>query len=114
MSRYGPNTEAVEALIEKIKTITPEQAEKLFAAWNIITNPDLEIAMYEAVEDTNDEHWSDARQAAIEAMPSDASRAWDTIWDALIALVVRGRVSEEYFDLLYGPWASVMEEQGNE
>ena len=31
MSRYGPNTEAVEALIEKVKTITPEQA-KAFAA----------------------------------------------------------------------------------
>ena len=39
MDKYGPNTKDIKALIEKIKTITPEQAEVLGAAWFTATYP---------------------------------------------------------------------------
>ena len=107
--RYGPNTTEIEALIEKFKTITPEQAEKLYLARYATKDVFRDLAMYEAVDATCYEHWIAARDAAMEAIPDDASDAWDAIWDATLALVVRGRISKGRFDLLYGPWRSVME-----
>jgi hypothetical protein len=31
---YGPNTIAVAAFIERLRTLTPEQADRLAAAWD--------------------------------------------------------------------------------
>ena len=106
---YGPNTAEVEAMIEKIKTITPEQAETLFVAWVANNAADRALAAFEALDATNYEQWIAVRYAAMKAMPDDALDAWDAIWDATLALVVRERISEEDFDVLYGPWREVME-----
>ena len=38
MNKYGPNSAQVEALLEKIKTITPEQAETLAIIWERSNN----------------------------------------------------------------------------
>ena len=73
----GPNGEAVAALIERARTITPEKAERLRAAWD---------AAADAARDA-------ARRAAA-------------------ALVVRDLISQKQFQVLYGPWASVMEGEG--
>ncbi len=78
---YGPNTAEVEALIEKIKTITPKQIDKLGAALGAARGEALGAALGAALE-------------------------------AACALVVRDLISEEDFDLLYGPWKIVMEEEG--
>ena len=78
----GPNGEAAAALIERAATITVEQAERLRAAWDA------------------------ARRAAWRAWDAAAQAAAD----AALALVVRDLISEEHFQVLYGPWASVMED----
>ena len=117
MSRYGPNTEAVEALIEKVKTITPEQAETLAIIWERSNN----------CADEWDEVWLRAIHAS-EGRRGEWEAAWDAIgmfrkrtyemgghavehaaWEATAALVVKDLISAEDFDILYRAWASVME-----
>ena len=119
MSRYGPNTEAVEALIEKVKTITPEQAETLAIIWERSNNCAGEW----------DEVWMRAIHAS-EGRRGEWEAAWNAIgmfrkrtyemggravecaaWEAAAALVVKDLISEDDFNILYGPWASVMEPQ---
>ena len=81
----GPNGEAVTALIERSTTITPEQAERLRAARDAASGA----------------AWNAAWNAA-----------YDTALVAALGLVVRDLITPEQFDLLYGPWASVMEAEG--
>ena len=94
----GPNGEAVAALIERTESRTYEEVERLDAAWS---------AAFGAA-------WSAARSAARSAA-WDAARdaAWDAARDAALdavaALLVRDLITCEQFDLLYGPWKSVME-----
>ena len=76
----GPNGEAVAAHIERCKTITADEAARLYA--------------------TRSAAWSATRSAT-----RDAARY--AAWDAALALVVRDLISPEQFDILYGPWASV-------
>ncbi len=111
--RYGPNTARVEALIETIETITPKQIDKLDAAWDAARDAALGAAW--------DAAWDAARGAALGAAWGAAwdaacgaalGAAWGAAWDAACALVVRDLISEEDFDLLYGPWKIVMEAEG--
>jgi len=96
---FGPNGEAVAVLIERVKTITPDQADRLStardaargAAWNAARNAAWNAA------------WDAAWNAAWDA-------AWDAAKDAALALLVRDLISPEQFDILYGPWASIMGE----
>ena len=88
----GPNGKAVAELITRVESLAAEQLEALGAARG---------AAWDAA-------WDAARGAA-----------WDAAWnaarnaarDATAALVVRDLVTDEQFDLLYGPWASVMERE---
>ena len=83
----GPNGEAVAALIERARRMTGEEAARLDAARDA------------------------ARDAAWDAAWSAAwSAAWCAAWDVVVALVVRDLITPEQFDVLYGPWASVMED----
>ena len=105
MSRYGPNTEAVEALIEKIKTITPEQVEAVLdATWETGWNAALDAARNAALDVAWTATWAAARNAALDA-------AYDAAREPVLVLVVKDLITPEQFDLLYGPWASVMEPQ---
>ena len=110
MEKYGSQTTEVEALLEKIKTITPEQAKALDAPWDAPWK-----AVWGAV-------WTAARgagrEAALEAALEAAwvavrETAWDAgwvaVWDAVLATVTKDLISQEEFDVLRGPWASVME-----
>ena len=76
---------AVAALIERAATITPEQAERLRAARGAARGA----------------AWLAARGAA-----------WGATATVAAALVVRDLISDEQFQVLYGPWASVMEGEG--
>ena len=92
----GPNGEAVAAHIERCKTITSEQARRLDAeqdaAWDA-------VAARRAARN--------AARNAITAQPA-AWPAASAARDAAFVLVVRDLITPEQFDLLYGPWASVM------
>ncbi len=107
----GPNGEAVAAHIERCKTITPEQAKQMYAArgaargaahyaaWDAAWDATWDAARYVA--------WTALRGAARGAASDDVAR--DVAWDAALALVARDLITPEHFDVLYGPWASVME-----
>jgi len=105
--KYGPQTQQIEELVEKLKGVTPEQAERLNDAW------------YDALNDAR----NDARKAArvtlldgslawnaVRDAVQDAAHhfAWGAAWDAALALLVQDKISTEHFDTLYGPWKSVM------
>ena len=79
--KYGPNGEAVEKIIERVKVLTFDEARRMGAARGAA--------------------W-DARGAA-----------WDARYavnDALLAELTRDLIEPEHYDLLIGPWRSVIEE----
>jgi hypothetical protein len=94
----GPNGEAVAALIDRAGRLTSDDARGLAAA---------RVAAWAAA-------WGAARGAARDAA-WDVARvaAWDAArvaaWDAARALLVQDVIAQEHFDILYGPWASVID-----
>jgi hypothetical protein len=118
----GPNGEAVAALIERCKTLTYGEAKQLRAAWDSAGYAAWDSAGYAAGYAARGAAWSAARSAAWDAAWDtawDAARfaaksaawyaAWDATWSATWALMVKDLITPEQFDLIHGPWASVME-----
>ena len=116
--KYGTNTQEIESLIGKVKTLTPEQAEALGAAWDETWDATwdargaarvaaLDAARGAALGATWDATWDalDATWDALDAARDPAS----AVYDALLALVVKDLISPEEFDVLYRPWREVME-----
>jgi hypothetical protein len=104
--KYGPNTPAVERLLKQLKGITPAQIVDLETIGD--------VARYEAWSAAWDAGrnaaWSAAWSAAWDAIwDMNRSMARDAAWDAVLALVVRDKISEEHFKVLYGPWKKVMD-----
>ncbi len=107
---FGPNGEAVVALVEQARTLTPEDATRLAAAWSVARYAAWSVARYAARDAARDAAGSAARaaaRAAAMAAAMDAARA--AAMDAASALVVRDLITTEQFDILYGPWRAVME-----
>ena len=108
MNKYGPNSAQVEALLEKIKTITPEQAKALDAPWDApwkaVWGAAWVAVREAALEAALEAAWVAVREAALEA-------ALVAVWDAVLVTVTKDLISEDDFNILYGPWASVMEPQ---
>lgn len=119
----GPNGEKVAALIERIRACTAAEIDQLGAARDAAWGAAWAAAWNAA--------WAAARGAA-RAAAGDAARAaardaaWDAAWNAARAaaraaawdaagaltvedLVGTGNFTQEHFDLLCGPWRSVME-----
>jgi hypothetical protein len=88
---FGPQGQEVVALIERCSTLTDDECDALSAA------------RYAAGA-----AGAAARYAARSAARSAAWAARYAVRDAAEALVVRDLISAEDFELLYGPWASVM------
>ena len=126
----GPNGEAVAALIKRCRTMTYDEAEQLSAAWSAARSAAGDAAWYAARDAAwdaaGDATWDAARDAAWYAARSaawyatwdaarDAARSaardatWSAAWSATRALMVKDLITPEQFDLLHGPWASVME-----
>lgn len=98
----GPQGQGVAALIERCRTMTLDDAEKLDAAGD--------AAWVAAGVAAWGEAWDAARGAARGAAwgaALDAARA--AAWDAVLALLTKDVITDEQFDLLYGPWRKVME-----
>ncbi len=94
---YAPQTTGIEALIEQLKTLTPEQIK----------------AIGEARIKVRDEEWSEAHEAALWAAwgENEGFGAWYGARDAILALISRDSLTPDQFNTLYGPWASVMDKQ---
>jgi len=103
---YGPQTIEIEALIEKISNMPEKQAVELKSAWDANWNTAWEAAWIIAREAArNAGRWA-ARDAAHGAVWD--SVAYGAARDAVLALLVKDKISAEDFDTLYGPWKSVM------
>jgi hypothetical protein len=116
--KYGPNTQAVERLLKQLEGITPAQIDDLEAirdaSWKATW--DAGHAAARVVGQTADRHaaWEAAWDAAWDV---GRDTAWGALrgarrgagWDAVLALVVRDKISEEHFEALYGPWKRVMD-----
>ena len=98
----GPNGEAVAAPIEQVRSLTSEHAQRLASAWRAAWRAAWDAARYAAWDAARDAAWGAARNAAWYAAAGMAG-------DAAAALVVRDLISDEQFQVLYGPWASAME-----
>ena len=113
----GPNGEAAAALIERAGRLTEDEATRLEAT-RPAASAAASAAAYAAVSaDTYAAAAaaSAAYDAAYAAVSADAYAAAYAAYAASAAsaaawaLVVRDPISEEHFQVLYGPWASVME-----
>jgi hypothetical protein len=128
----GPNGEDVAALIDQASRITYDQARELDAArvaarvaardaaWDAARVAARDAAWDAAWDAARDAAWDAARDAArVAARDAAWVAARDAAWvaarddarvatHAAAALVVRDLVSDDVFDTLYGPWASVM------
>ena len=98
----GPNGEAVADLIESVRRLTADKIRgldaALAAAWDAAWVAARAAARAAALDAALDAAWD----AALDA-------AWVAARAATLALVVKDLITPEQFDLLYGPWASVME-----
>jgi hypothetical protein len=118
----GPNGQEVAALIERCKTLTKGEARQLFSARDAARNASAWDAARDAAwhasawHAARDAAWDAAWHAARNASARNASAwdaAWhaarDAAWDAACALIVKDKITAQEFDLLYGPWANVIE-----
>jgi hypothetical protein len=122
----GPNGEIVAALIDRASRLTLSEAKALaatwystwYATWYAAWDAARYAAWYATWDAARYAAWDAARAAARDAAwdaARDATRyaardaAWDAARAAAWALIARDLITPEQFDLLYGPWASVIE-----
>ena len=115
----GPNGEQVAALIEQASRLTTSQVNELCATWNATWYAARHAAWYAARHAAWYATWHAARHAAWYAAREAAwyaarEAAWEAAREAAgraaIALVVRDLIGPEEFQILAGPWLSVMGE----
>jgi hypothetical protein len=112
------HTPAVTSIIERLRTMTIEDAERLAsAAPYSAQHPALDEALRAASKAQWDARWEKEWDAAWEDAERAAwsspwrlgrEKAWTVAWYALLALFVRDRVSQQHFETLVAPWESVM------
>lgn len=118
----GPNGEAVAAMIERAGKLTADEVQRLDAAMKTAGR----AAWRRAMDITRVAAWAAASGAARGAAGGAAEEAawWASRWwasraaemegardaarRAAWALVVRDLLTTKQFDILYGPWASVV------
>jgi hypothetical protein len=131
---FGPQGEAVVALIERARTITNAEAKKLYAAWGGTGYAAWDATGHAAWDATWYAAWDAARSAARYAARYAAWNAtwyaaWDATWYATWggigyaprdaagyaagALILRDIVgtkgwTQDVYDLLTAPWAKVI------
>ena len=88
----GPQGAEVAAIIARSAMLTSDERASLTAAW--------------------DDAWSATARGAVRGAAWDAVRgaAWGAVRDAALANLVRDLISAEQYDLLIGPWRSVVGE----
>lgn len=115
METFGPNTDAVNGVIERASQLTAAEAEQLAAAWE-----DARHVSWDAARHAVDERhaaWADVWEAVWEAgLDFESSAAWNAAWNAAgapagyaaQATVVRDLISDETYAIYAGPWEAVV------
>ena len=101
----GPQGREVAALIETARGLTPDQLDAINAARVAALNSARDAAWYAALSAAQDA----ARKAALSAA---LNAAWDAAMsaarDAFLAVLVRDLITPGQYDILTGPWRTVM------
>ena len=115
---YGPNTATVQAIIDRIPTLTEDECKRLNAAWSAAWS----AAWIGSWIGSWDAAWDAARDAAWDATwDATWNAAWDAAWDAardaardaIVATVTYDLATETgpytiaQRDLLLAPWVKV-------
>lgn len=99
---FGPNGEEVATLIERCRLLTTDEAMRLAAARaatrDATRDAALDAALAAALGAVRGAAWTAVRGAA-----------WTAVRGATLALLARDLINEEHFNILYGPWAEVIE-----
>ncbi len=112
--RFGPNSAAVEAMLERLSRATRDELEVFTDARTGVRGTIWETAR-RAIKGNNA---AGARAAAWDALWKafpDGGAAWDFAWHpgapvawyAIQAVLVRDLISSEHFGTLTGPWREV-------
>lgn len=111
---YGPNTEAVQSIIDRISTLTEDECNRLGAAWEAAYDASWDAARYAAMDAAWDAGWGAAMGAAWDAAYGAAEgAAWYAAWDAVLATVtydfatIDGDYTIAQLDLLMTAWIEV-------
>ncbi|HMO11851.1 MAG TPA: hypothetical protein PKB06_10205 [Actinotalea sp.] len=112
---FGPQWREFVALVRRAATLTHPEAERLADARSAAARAAARDAARAAAWAAARAAAWDAARAADQAAARDAARAaaWDAARDAAAALVVRDLIgrdgfTQEHYDLLTGPWRSVV------
>ena len=115
---YGPQWEAIVALVRRAAVLTADEGRDLAAAWVAAGDAAREAAREAARDAAWAAAWDAARVAAGNAAwVAAGNAAWDAArfaaWDAARALVVRDLIgqhgfTQEHYDTLTGPWRKVI------
>jgi hypothetical protein len=119
---YGPNGEAVEALIESLPTIDFDTAEAIADAYESISEAERKVAQTDIRRRHRGGDLEPELQAAEQAvsdwlasliLSGDDEALFGVVanaaTDAVDALVLEDDLEDVDFDTLYGPWSEVMD-----
>jgi hypothetical protein len=117
---YGPQTEAILALIERAGHLTGGEVAALAAAWTAAWDVAARSAMDAArdawaatrvaARDTVWDAWAAAWSVGV-AVGDAVGDAWSAAmatWAAALALATRDRLDRTAYDALTGPWGEVI------
>jgi len=102
---FGPRGKQVTELIERASRIDSEEQAALLVAQESAEGL-VRFSAWEAAWPFGEDLAIPTNEAVWEVTPRIVR---DSVSDAVLALIVKDLITEEHFNTLYGPWASVME-----
>ncbi|WP_276958989.1 hypothetical protein [Ferrimicrobium acidiphilum] len=101
--KYGPNTEAIQIILDRIPALTQEQKDEMNRRWEKIDATMAYRYWWDAwgeVRDHDTEQWSEPFERFEEELPAAG--------DAIAATALKGMISEDAYDSLMGIWERVV------
>jgi hypothetical protein len=129
VGKLAETTPKIDAFFDRVKSITPEQGHRMHIVRDELRSKAVNVTRNAARDAIGEEatwkmsqlvnaKWSEAQsQARAELQDDRQFDEWNVahieaqyaVWDACLALTARDLISEEQFETLYKPWATVME-----
>jgi len=102
--KWGPNTAAVQAIVDRISTLTQEQKDELNQQWDEIDNTMAYAYYWEAWSEVRDNEVFEGWHEPFEQFDEDLPAAGD----AIAATALKGIISEDAYDSLMAIWEEVV------
>lgn len=101
--KWGPNTEAIQIILDRIPTLTQEQKDEMNRRWEKIEATMAYRYWWDAwgeVRDHDTEQWQEPFERVEEELPAAG--------DAIAAVALEGLISPDAFDALIEIWERVV------